>query len=577
MTRGSKVASALLVSAMALGEVGGAQAQSANYLDQGWSTADRQYFYRTTQGSRLMSYRIFTALTTSYPNDAGGYTAGKFMSQGNLSRLGFLFDSDTTNNPDGLPIGFVKDTSVAGKPDQIGMTCSTCHTRDVVFKNANGVSTRYRIDGGQSYVDMERFLQQLQSTLWGPLNNTIEFDKLCTTLGAFTASAKAQVRTELSDAYTKINEENAANSPANGVNAPGPGRLDALAHIKNRVANTVFPGQYTFAGNNVNATAPVSFPFLWDAPYLDHVQYPSNVPNASIGSLARNVGEVTGVFAETKTARTLGVFTASSTANVPNLVAIENRLLNLKSPVWPTAQAPLNQTLVAQGDTLFNSYCASCHVEVDRNPRTQWIQTYAVGQSFTKTDATQADNNINDRAFAGQTSSDSSKLINPLDILTSIEINLLLPEVWRTFDLNASHKQSGAPSGVTTTLADGTNTLATGEDKLHTYKSRPLNGIWATGPYLHNGSVRTLADLLLPGAQRPSTFCVGSLEIDTVGVGMKNDCSVREVYTFDGTKAGNLPVGHEYGTPGDYRVQAGWLPELTAQQRAAIVEYMKTL
>ncbi|MFM2417692.1 MAG: hypothetical protein RL385_2415, partial [Pseudomonadota bacterium] len=303
-----------------------------------------------------------------------------------------------------------------------------------------------------------------------------------------------------------------------------------------------------------------------------------NVPNASIGSLARNLGEVTGVFAETKTARTLGVFTASSTANIGNLVGLEDRLLKLKSPLWPSALSPLNQTLVAQGDALFETYCASCHVEVDRSPRTKWIQTFAVGQSFVGTDAQQADNNVNDRAFAGQTKANASELVNPLDILAAIEVPQLLVEAWRTFDLNASHKQSGAPE-VTTVLKDAakTNTLAAGESVLHTYKSRPMNGIWATGPYLHNGSVRTLADLLLPAAQRPTNFCVGSLEIDTVGVGMKNDCSVQEVYRFDGTQDGHRPSGHEYGTPGDYRVQAGYLPVLTAGQRAAIVEYMKTL
>ncbi|MFY0540739.1 hypothetical protein [Nannocystis pusilla] len=38
---------------------------------------------------------------------------------------------------------------------------------------------------------------------------------------------------------------------------------------------------------------------------------------------------------------------------------------------------------------------------------------------------------------------------------------------------------------------------------LQAYKARPLNGIWASSPYLHNGSVPTLHDLLLPAAQRP--------------------------------------------------------------------------
>ena len=47
----------------------------------------------------------------------------------------------------------------------------------------------------------------------------------------------------------------------------------------------------------------------------------------------------------------------------------------------------------------------------------------------------------------------------------------------------------------------------------------PLDGIWATAPYLHNGSVPTLRALLAPPDQRPKTFYVGSRDFDPVNVG----------------------------------------------------------
>lgn len=50
-------------------------------------------------------------------------------------------------------------------------------------------------------------------------------------------------------------------------------------------------------------------------------------------------------------------------------------------------------------------------------------------------------------------------------------------------------------------------------------KARPLTGIWATAPYLHNGSVPTLYDLLLAPEDRPSTFWIGSREFAPVHVG----------------------------------------------------------
>src|SRR5260370_17068936 len=51
------------------------------------------------------------------------------------------------------------------------------------------------------------------------------------------------------------------------------------------------------------------------------------------------------------------------------------------------------------------------------------------------------------------------------------------------------------------------------------YKGRPLTGIWATPPYLHNGSVPTLYDLLLPPEDRPKSFYLGSREFDPAKVG----------------------------------------------------------
>jgi len=41
------------------------------------------------------------------------------------------------------------------------------------------------------------------------------------------------------------------------------------------------------------------------------------------------------------------------------------------------------------------------------------------------------------------------------------------------------------------------------------YKARPLNGVWATAPFLHNGSVPTIYDLLSPVAERPKVCLLG--------------------------------------------------------------------
>jgi hypothetical protein len=100
------------------------------------------------------------------------------------------------------------------------------------------------------------------------------------------------------------------------------------------------------------------------------------------------------------------------------------------------------------------------------------------------------------------------------------------------------------------------------------YESRMLRGIWATAPYLHNGSVPNLWELLMPAKQRQPSFMVGSRVFDPKNVGYVTDQSPFKNATFvtDPMNAnGNGNGGHEYGT------------DLTPNERWAIIEYLKTL
>jgi hypothetical protein len=101
------------------------------------------------------------------------------------------------------------------------------------------------------------------------------------------------------------------------------------------------------------------------------------------------------------------------------------------------------------------------------------------------------------------------------------------------------------------------------------YKGRPLDGIWATAPYLHNGSVPTLDDLLKPVAERPKSFSVGVRTFDPVKVGYLTEVAgfpKFHVLNPDGTPIlGNSNAGHVYGT------------QWTDQERKQLVEYLKTL
>ncbi len=96
------------------------------------------------------------------------------------------------------------------------------------------------------------------------------------------------------------------------------------------------------------------------------------------------------------------------------------------------------------------------------------------------------------------------------------------------------------------------------------YKARPLNGIWATAPYLHNGSVINLWELLLPAKERISTFYVGNRELDVKHVGLVAD-KVKYSSLYDTRLLGNSNSGHEYGV------------DLPDDDKWALIEYMKSL
>jgi mono/diheme cytochrome c family protein len=99
------------------------------------------------------------------------------------------------------------------------------------------------------------------------------------------------------------------------------------------------------------------------------------------------------------------------------------------------------------------------------------------------------------------------------------------------------------------------------------YVAVALEGLWLRAPYLHNGSVPTLADLLAPEADRPRLFWRGYDVYDPVRVGFVSDGDqARRIGTrFDTSLPGDSSAGHPYGT------------KLSPQQKLALIEYLKTL
>lgn len=115
------------------------------------------------------------------------------------------------------------------------------------------------------------------------------------------------------------------------------------------------------------------------------------------------------------------------------------------------------------------------------------------------------------------------------------------------------------------------------------YRARPLDGVWATAPYLHNGSVPTLYDMLTPQHLRPQAFCVGSREFDPAKVGLSvksGETCAAGITRFDVTGLGNSNLGHSFeGAETDKtKLPNGVIGRgLTEAERDALVQYLKTL
>ncbi|MFA6114809.1 MAG: di-heme-cytochrome C peroxidase [Sphingomonas sp.] len=531
---------------------------------------------------------------------------------------------------DQLPIGFARDCQsdeklnvtklrwYQGQSDKeswIGLNCAACHTTRITYNGEARV-----IDGAPALSDFQGFTDALRVAMQQTLAEPAKWDRFAARVVTPRRPKEkndlrvAADRVLLKAAFARLlahqNELEGFNRTASVY---GYGRLDAVGHILNKVAFL----------NNSSAPlrgepdAPVSYPFIWNANQHDFVQWNGLVPNQNIrigrgdldaGALVRNTSEVIGVFADVTTRREAGLNGYRSSVDVGNLVAMEDQLGRLMSPKWPAAFGMPDTGQVSYGKRLFNQSCAGCHAPLKRTD----LKTPIVAQmtpiwdpAGLGTDPWMACNTFSYQARGGNLTGTKDAIAGgfPLpaiaptqDYLKTQAIGVLLGKkskiVWIAVGKAIGKKDRievfGLESGIERQppadqpLSDdqrlenckaAANALPPTDKAARTlaYKGRPLNGIWATAPYLHNGSVRSLYDLLLSPEKRPTSFWVGNREFDPRHVGFVSkeqgygswfrtkDANGRNIF-------GNSNLGHDYGNRG-----------FGEDERMALVAYMKTL
>lgn len=539
-------------------------------MNQGsnWTNTTRLEFYSQDQGSRMMPLKWFKAL--KQPN------GDPFMAA-NLDRYGYL---PNPASPAGLPVGFT--TNVGNNTTYVGINCAACHTRQI-----DVAGTSYRIDGGPAFTDLQNFFGDLNKAVARVLSDDAAFDQFAIdVLGAApTPTAKQKLHDEVA-AWFVPNDAIVKSLP---VDSPwGPVRADAISLIFNRLAGLDIgpPPTYVIEENIKKADVPVRYPFLWNASIQDHTQWPGFAPNGNIlFGLSRNVGEVLGVFAEfhpfKDPSKLLNVdYSTNSSANFRGLLKLEDLITKLGPPQWP---GPLDQALAAKGKLVYqqkdaaheNKSCEDCHGIVKGKfrfglPRNWVTQIMDVG-----TDSREI-NLLNSQVNTGVLEGarilgvvpplkhfDSAKSVLVLSVTGSIL------QSFRILGLSTSEaptlRETLQPTAAAASTSSAFSSAAASEFK---YESRVMEGIWAAAPYLHNGSVPTLTELLTPDSQRVSQFMIGpAYDIQNVGLAAQQtkfnytltttDCSDRN--------SGNSRCGHNYGTG------------FSAADKKALLEYLKSL
>ena len=101
-----------------------------------------------------------------------------------------------------------------------------------------------------------------------------------------------------------------------------------------------------------------------------------------------------------------------------------------------------------------------------------------------------------------------------------------------------------------------------------------MAGVWATAPFLHNGSVPSLYQLLSPQDERSTTFYKGTFEYDPKHLGYRTEAFTNG-FVFDTRITGNHNSGHEFRAGKLGNGVIGRL--LQPQERWALLEYLKVL
>ncbi|WP_293268859.1 di-heme-cytochrome C peroxidase [Neptunomonas sp.] len=579
---------------------------------------------------------------------------GKFVDDSYLLRFGFIKGETNELNPHGLPIGIASTPSqtlpgIKSPTTAVGFNCAACHTAHLTYKD-----TEYVIEGGPAATDLGQLTQALGAALGQTLissklpivNGRFErFAKNVLKDDAYNDANIVSLAQELEDLIEQL-----ASIP-NAVNiVEGYTRLDAL----NRIGNQVFaldPERYE---NYVAIDAPVTYPHIWTASWFNWVQYDGSIMQPLIRNTGEAMGVNANIdtnapkgekrFSSAIPINNLWWIEQALSGDAP---LPKREFTGLLSPKWPDRFPVIDQKKAEHGAALYQQVCQGCHLVpisseeiwqqknmapikyfvdgVEHESSDSVLNLKLIPQDQIGTDPAQV-NVIANRTVNTAGKDDGTALTSTKGMGIDTDICAPAPTL-PTFAFDTDESDYKKEQLVNVPISDGSsisfglalggvvqqaneawfeeNYIAKQDQAYYTkdrpnclrasggYKARPLNGIWATAPFLHNGSIPSLMDLLSPPDQRPDLVQLGNIEFDPENVGIKQSENLKKqkgdkyskkgFFILDTTVPGNSNRGHEFSNAWDDN--KGWDqqkkgvigPEFTLEERLALIEYLKTL
>ena len=613
------------------------------WLQQNWSAAERHWAHHASQGTATLPlpYKWFVALEqpSLTLGDAGSFTDPSYLSRfGFIPSPVSVKDAATEvfgyaqkdrapyipkigryaakygENPDRLPVGFARlegtDPTTGAPVDAVGFTCAACHTGQLEY---NRVSVR--IDGAPAMTDVGKFRESLGVALAYTKYLPGRFSRFTDrVLGD--DSSKSE-RDALKKALGELLERGQA---LKKITAPkekkdvteGFARLDALTRIGNRVFfnDLMRPGgdNADAVSNNRSIVAPVNFPHIWDTSWFDWVQYDASI----MQPMVRNAGEALGVSALvnlTDPEKNLyqSTVAVSEIFELEQLLAGENPMKGhkgfkgLRAPEWPEEilgkidDGPKSKA--SRGKKLYMELCAHCHMAPVDSAEfwsgDYWSEPNDAGERYLRV--------RNIPLTVVGTDPAQAKILT--ERMVKIPAHLKIPPPPKGKLCYAPESMTGAANEVpfawalgvvvekiVTKWYDDSNVDPATRRRMNgyrpnclqaelAYKARPLDGIWATAPFLHNGAVPNLYELLSPADERSSKFYLGSRLFDPGKVGY-DTAKLKGGFELDTSLPGNSNKGHEFADENkdsSERRKGRIGRRLEEREKWELLEFLKTL